>query len=62
MVPALYASENDEASKRIVALVSENNSENMSQRLQQKNKKKALEWSKVKDPSNKIALRAVEEF
>ena len=61
-MPALYASESDEAAQRIVALVNENNSEDMSQRLKEKTKKKELDWSKVKDPSNKIALRAVEEF
>ena len=63
MVPALYSSESDEASKRIVAIASDNMSaEELSQRINNKNKKKELDWAKVKDPSNKIALRAVEEF
>ena len=43
LVPALYNSESDEASKRIVALVSDNMSqEELSQRIASKNKKKEL--------------------
>ena len=62
LVPALYTSESDEASKRIVALADNMTADENSQRIATKNKKKELEWSKVKDPSNPIALRAVEEF
>lgn len=63
LVPALYSSESDEASKRIVAIASDNMSgEELSQRIAEKNKRKELDWAKVKEPSNKIALRAVEEF
>ena len=60
MVPALY-SEGEDASKRIVALTEENKAEEKSKRLEQR-KKKELDWNKVKDPSNPIALRAVEQF
>ena len=60
LVPSLFDPEDDEASKRIVALT-ENKTEENSKRKEEK-KKKPLDWSKVKEPTNPIALRAVEEF
>ena len=59
LVPALFDPD-DEASKRIVALT-EKRPEEASKR-QEERKKKPLDWSKVKEPTNPIALRAVEEF
>ena len=62
LVPALFDPEDDDASKRIVALT-ENRTEEASKRQEEKKKKqKPLDWSKVKAPTNPMALRAVEEF
>ena len=64
IVPALFKNgENGEidGSNRIVAIADGLTAEERSKR-KDKRKKKELDWSKVKEPSNPIALRAVEEF
>ena len=47
---------------QIVALTDHLSSEELTKRIQEKRKKKELDWAKVKEPSNPIALRAVEEY
>jgi len=56
LVPALYE---DEAQSMIVALTEAGTCEDHSRRAE-KRRKKELEWSKIREPSNPIALRAVE--
>ena len=57
LVPAILSE--DSESNGIVAIVNEINSDGQTKRTLTQ-KKKEIDWSKVKDPSNPIALRAVE--
>ena len=45
-----------------LALIDDDSAEEHISRRAERRKKKELEWSKVKEPSNPIALRAVEEY
>ena len=56
-MPAILSE--DSESNGIVAIVNEINSDGQTKRTLTQ-KKKEIDWSKVKDPSNPIALRAVE--
>ena len=64
LVPAIYedSQKEPESNNMALALIDDDSAEEHISRRAERRKKKELEWSKVKEPSNPIALRAVEEY
>ena len=58
LVPALYDGNNP---NNMVVALTESNAEAESKRAERR-RQKALDWNKVKEPSDPLARRAVEEF